>query len=207
MPVVNPGSHSSTRCSGMTIVARGRTRSFFCRMGKHRTHILFCDTVLSTATTVHLNVYQNFLLTAMKMHLYLRDLAGGAPDSRFIYCAYDLIDSVLLKSPDAISQTIRFTQVATRHTTLHRLAKKHDASCSISRNSVYWYALGVYASAFSDAISGSDGTHSLPSWSESAHRTLEHYLSYERNATLRDTSVTKRSSSRSSSEGGNPSRA
>lgn len=54
-------------------------------MGKHRTHILYCDTTLSTPATVYLNVYQNMILSAMKMHLYLKDLPGGVPQPGFVF--------------------------------------------------------------------------------------------------------------------------
>jgi hypothetical protein len=43
------------------------------RMAKHKSHVIFCDTTLNTERVVHRNVYQNFLLAAMKMHCYVRD--------------------------------------------------------------------------------------------------------------------------------------
>jgi len=37
-------------------------------------HAVLVDTDFNSARTVQLNLYQNFLLTAMKMHDYLKDL-------------------------------------------------------------------------------------------------------------------------------------
>ncbi|KAF7974772.1 hypothetical protein HWV62_11243 [Athelia sp. TMB] len=42
------------------------------QQAKLRSHIVYCDMGLNTEHTVYLNVYQNFVLTAMKMHRYIR---------------------------------------------------------------------------------------------------------------------------------------
>lgn len=41
-------------------------------MSKAKSHIIFCDTSLSSRRSVYLNIYQNFLLVAMKTQRYLR---------------------------------------------------------------------------------------------------------------------------------------
>lgn len=43
-----------------------------CRQTKFRSHILYCDSILNSEHTVYLNIYQNFVLAAMKMHQYIR---------------------------------------------------------------------------------------------------------------------------------------
>lgn len=42
------------------------------RLTKAKSHILFTDVGLNSRHTIYLNIYQNFLLSAMKMHHYLR---------------------------------------------------------------------------------------------------------------------------------------
>src|SRR5216684_3570309 len=42
------------------------------RLGRAKSHIVFCDTDLNTIPGVYLNAYQNFLVVAMRMHHYLR---------------------------------------------------------------------------------------------------------------------------------------
>lgn len=44
----------------------------FSRQVKLRSHIIYSDSGLNTEQTIYLNVYQNFVLTAMKMHRYIR---------------------------------------------------------------------------------------------------------------------------------------
>jgi hypothetical protein len=46
-------------------------RSYF-RLGRAKSHIIFCDSSLNTLPVVYLNAYQNFLVVAMRMHHYLR---------------------------------------------------------------------------------------------------------------------------------------
>lgn len=42
------------------------------RMAKAKSHAIFSDRELNTEYVVYLNIYQNSLMTAMKMHEYLR---------------------------------------------------------------------------------------------------------------------------------------
>jgi hypothetical protein len=46
--------------------------SCYSRLGRAKSHIIFCDTDLNTIPGVYLNAYQNFLVIAMRMHHYLR---------------------------------------------------------------------------------------------------------------------------------------
>jgi telomerase reverse transcriptase len=47
------------------------TCSYF-RLGRAKSHIIFCDSDLNTLPVVYLNAYQNLLVVAMRMHHYLR---------------------------------------------------------------------------------------------------------------------------------------
>ena len=49
-----------------------RCPSCLLRLTKAKSHILFTDVGLNSRHTIYLNIYQNFLLSAMKMHHYLR---------------------------------------------------------------------------------------------------------------------------------------
>ncbi|KAI5892943.1 uncharacterized protein SCHCODRAFT_02627573, partial [Schizophyllum commune H4-8] len=42
-----------------------------------RSHPIYCDPALNTPHGVHVNVYQNFVLCAMKMCAYVREYGGG----------------------------------------------------------------------------------------------------------------------------------
>ena len=45
---------------------------FHDRLGRSKSHIIFCDSDLNTLPGVYLNAYQNFLVIGMRMHHYLR---------------------------------------------------------------------------------------------------------------------------------------
>lgn len=42
------------------------------RLSQFTSHIIFNDVGLNSTNTIYRNIYQNFLLTAMKMHHYVR---------------------------------------------------------------------------------------------------------------------------------------
>ena len=42
------------------------------RLAVAKSHNIYCDTEFNTDHVVFLNIYQNFLLSAMKMHRYIR---------------------------------------------------------------------------------------------------------------------------------------
>ena len=48
-------------------------KRFLLRLARAKSHAIFSDTVLNSEHVVYLNIYQNLLLTAMKMHQYIRD--------------------------------------------------------------------------------------------------------------------------------------
>lgn len=71
-------------------VDRGRKpgAAFLSKMllqARARSHLIYCDAALNTEHVVYVNIYQNFVLCAMKMHSYLREY--GVPmraNSKFL---------------------------------------------------------------------------------------------------------------------------
>lgn len=43
-----------------------------CRMVKQRSHPIFTDVNFNSMRVAHLNVFHNYILTAMKMHHYIK---------------------------------------------------------------------------------------------------------------------------------------
>ena len=53
-------------------------------MAKHKSHAIYFDSGLNSSTAVHTNIHQTFVLTAMKMHVYLHSV-----DSSFSHSSSD----------------------------------------------------------------------------------------------------------------------
>lgn len=53
------------------------------RLAKSRSHVIFNDPALNSHHTIYKNVYENLLVTAMKMHYYLRSWKHGG-GARFL---------------------------------------------------------------------------------------------------------------------------
>jgi len=97
---------------------------------KQRSHIIFNDTNFNAPSTVYLNIYQNFLVSAMKTHTYLRawhaDLVQHSP-----------------RIAGIILEAINFGYFAIVNKVHGRLAKDNNAACSLRRSFVQW--LGLHA--------------------------------------------------------------
>jgi hypothetical protein len=52
---------------------RGYRFDLLNRLARAKSHPIYSDIELSTEVVVYLNIYQNFLLCAMKMHGYIKD--------------------------------------------------------------------------------------------------------------------------------------
>jgi hypothetical protein len=61
----------STRCCSKYGFLRIENQLMVVRSAKARSHVIYTDTDLNGSHTVHVNVYQNFIVSAMKMHHYL----------------------------------------------------------------------------------------------------------------------------------------
>src|SRR6266702_796352 len=64
---------SYTRCCSTSPICPAlRPYNSRFRLGRAKSHIIFCDSDLNTLPGVYLNAYQNFLAIGMRMHHYLR---------------------------------------------------------------------------------------------------------------------------------------
>jgi len=52
------------------------------RLAKTRCHVIYTDPALNRKSVIYLNIYQNFLVAAMKMHCYLREWRPGWHEQR-----------------------------------------------------------------------------------------------------------------------------
>jgi len=97
---------------------------------KFRSHIIYCDSDLNSEHTVYLNIYQNFVLVAMKMHLYIRDWGISTnKSSKFIR--------------DSVHQVIRYAYASMRNKASNKVARTSAGKCDIEKDHVIW--LGTHA--------------------------------------------------------------
>ncbi|THG96236.1 hypothetical protein EW026_g5564 [Hermanssonia centrifuga] len=100
------------------------------RLAKSRSHIIFTDSRLNSIQTVYKTIYQNFLLTAMKMHYYIRiwklDLSRS---SAFIL--------------STVRQMIRYAYATMRVKALNKISKACGGQCEAQKAPVLW--LGTHA--------------------------------------------------------------
>jgi hypothetical protein len=61
-----------------------------------RSHLIYTDVDLNTSSIIYTTVYQNFLLSAMKMHGYLRDWGIDPDKNRSFVLSMFSIDLDLL---------------------------------------------------------------------------------------------------------------
>jgi len=97
---------------------------------KFRSHIIYCDADLNTEHTTYLNIYQNFLLTAMKMHQYIRSWGiNMTKSSKFIQ--------------NSVRQVIRYAYATIRNKASNKVARASAGKCEIQKDHVIW--LGTHA--------------------------------------------------------------
>lgn len=97
---------------------------------KARTHIIFMDVGLNDSHTVYKNIYQNFLITAAKMHYYIE--GWGIDMSRNM--AFIL---------NTIHQVIRYSHAIILRKSSNKVSKASGGMCNVQRTHVTW--LGTYA--------------------------------------------------------------
>lgn len=63
------------------------TKVFFKLLGfiKPKSHALFYDLSINSRFTVLRNIYENFLIAAMKFHSYVRELPRSGPNCQTFY--------------------------------------------------------------------------------------------------------------------------
>ncbi|OBZ72156.1 Telomerase reverse transcriptase [Grifola frondosa] len=100
------------------------------QLAKSKSHIIWNDTTLNSVHTVYLNIYQNFMLLAMKMHHYLRSWGLNVPGSF----------SFILRT---IRQMIRYTYATMRNKSTNKVAKAGGGRCDVKEVQILW--LGAHA--------------------------------------------------------------
>ncbi|CAH9085558.1 unnamed protein product [Cuscuta epithymum] len=97
--------------STQTVIWKGRPvrelKSKLCRYLRPKCHPIFFDSNINSAAVVRLNIYQAFLLCAMKFHCYISDLARIARLSTKSY--FDVLETSLRHMKKRIKHIKKFT--------------------------------------------------------------------------------------------------
>ena len=136
--------HKMLQCVQLLCHHKPWSHAFPHRMARSRSHAIFCDTSLNSNRAVHRNVYQNFVLAAMKMYCYVR---GWGVDlekkgvrkfiiGRFFASSFHIVGHSHVI--DVIHKTIRFTYKAVRSRAVGRVGRAHGATCTINELAVIW---------------------------------------------------------------------
>ncbi|KAK2460975.1 hypothetical protein APHAL10511_007445 [Amanita phalloides] len=103
---------------------------------KARSHIIYTDISLNGERVVYLNIYQNFLLLAMKMHTYLRARGlGSRKNESFIY--------------RTVQNMIGYTFSAIKSKSVKKVAVDNHANCRIRKTVVIWLGNRAFYSILS----------------------------------------------------------
>ncbi|KAF5367406.1 hypothetical protein D9758_003636 [Tetrapyrgos nigripes] len=122
-------------------IARGRNlgsafRHKMLRQAKTRSHIIYTDNRLNSKHVVHSNIYQNFLLSAMKMYVYVRDWGlSTKSNERFIL--------------GITKQMICCCVVTVRNSGSSKLARDHKGQVSVQQQDITWLATHAFHTIFS----------------------------------------------------------
>lgn len=116
-------------------------------MAKHRSHIIFSDAELNPSDVVYKNIYQNFLVSAMKIHRYLRAWSVS-PAEKWVFVLSTLVSlfpevaefSQLERVTDTIHRMIEYTYVAIRSRASTSTSLANGGSVDIRQRSVTWFA-------------------------------------------------------------------
>ncbi|KAL5526463.1 EST2 [Sanghuangporus sanghuang] len=168
--------HDNYLTDSLTIERSRRPNTAFLhkmlQISNAKTHAIFTDTAHNSPRAVRVNVYQAFVLTAMKMHAYIRAvrLDGGlafVPHARSAESDSgdrDLCTEVIperdtgnirsiagrktLRTEGAfllkvIRHCIRYTYASIRNKTLGKLARESGGKCDLTQDEVTW--LGTHA--------------------------------------------------------------
>ncbi|KAG8870325.1 hypothetical protein FRB97_009861 [Tulasnella sp. 331] len=125
--------------SSTLTVQRGKNpglvfRQKMIHVAKMRNHAIFHDTNLNGRKIVYVNVFQNFLFTAMKMHGYLKSW-GAAPRESFIL--------------DVMMQCVVLGYNGIRSKIVGRLPRAQKATFTLQRPCFIWLGLKAFHSVFS----------------------------------------------------------
>lgn len=100
------------------------------KMAKSRSHIIFTDATLNSAFTIYLNIYENFLFSAMKIVQYV--VEWGVDVTK----AQRFLEGVL-------RQAIMFSYISIKNWASKTAAKKISDECQLGKIDVLW--LGFHA--------------------------------------------------------------
>ncbi|KAM6504331.1 hypothetical protein JOM56_001274 [Amanita muscaria] len=92
---------------------------------KYRCHIIYTDTSLNGEYVVHLNIYQNFLLLAMKMHTFLRARGLGLRKN----------ESFIFRT---VQNVIHHTYMTMKTKCRKKVATDNDGACNVQKDIVVW---------------------------------------------------------------------
>lgn len=111
------------------------------RLAKSKSHIIFNDCVLNPRSVVLKNIYENFLLCAMKMHHYLQSWGLEIPkSSKFILSTSSHqaeVSTLLIDSrTDTIRQVIRYTHTTILSKSNNQIAKAANARVDVTKPQV-----------------------------------------------------------------------
>lgn len=111
-------------------------------MSRHKSHAIYCDTDLNTIRVVYFNMYTNFLLSAMKMHRYLKTWGVNFENSsNMVSGSFSYLFNPrqwLTELSGMVDQMIRSTFKTIQNKISNKLAKSLNARCDIKEISVVW---------------------------------------------------------------------
>jgi hypothetical protein len=115
---------------------------FILRFAKHRSHIIYCDTLLNSVDGVYRNIYDNFLLAAAKMHRYIRAW-GIVPwnETIFLLSEYRRSQTYFLHSyryVGAIHETVQYSYASIKSHAASSASKYADVQCDVHESHVTW---------------------------------------------------------------------
>ncbi|KAK7690659.1 hypothetical protein QCA50_005758 [Cerrena zonata] len=105
------------------------------QLAKSKSHIIFNDSVLNPKKVVLKNIYENFLLCAMKMHYYLQNWGLEIPKS----------SDYILKT---IRQVVRYTYATIQNKSKNQIAKALSARVDITKAQVLFLGTHAFHTAF-----------------------------------------------------------
>ena len=120
------------------------------RLGRAKSHIIFCDTDLNTIPGVYLNAYQNFLVIAMRMHHYLRSWGANIRKNlKFIHSMPRLFltdcSRIIMNFPysGTIQQVVRYTYAVMRSKALNKVSTAQGGKCDVEKTCITWSVFDV----------------------------------------------------------------
>ncbi|PFH53166.1 hypothetical protein AMATHDRAFT_39050 [Amanita thiersii Skay4041] len=106
------------------------------QLSRMRCHVIYNDSDLNTEHTVYLNLYQHFLVIAMKMHAYIR--AGGL--------GHKINESFIFRT---IEKTLSYTYARIKRRAAEPIAIANKAICNVQKDIIIWLGYRAFHSVLS----------------------------------------------------------